>query len=196
MIKEELKLYVDSELLKRIKLDDKLAFDILYNKYWSKLYISAYNLLRNKEIVEDCLHEIFIKLWINRHKNEIDNLNSYLYSATRFQVFKAIRDGKVRVDLFDEIVDIGLASNIEGLINEKEINKQLDKSIEALPPKCKEIFILSRKMNLSGKEIAQRLGISEKTVENQITIALKKIRPNMGEFMFWVCITLTDFFYR
>lgn len=196
MIKEEFKLHVDSELLNRIKLDDKLAFDIIYNKYWSKLYISAYNLLRSKEIVEDCLHEIFIKLWINRHVAEIDNLNSYLYTATRFQVFKAIRDGKVRVDLFDEIVDLGIESNIEGLINEKEIIRQLDKSIETLPPKCKEIFILSRKMNLSYKEIAQKLNISEKTVENQITIALKKIRPNMGEFMFWASIYLTDFFFR
>ncbi|RZK51952.1 MAG: RNA polymerase sigma-70 factor [Pedobacter sp.] len=189
MLIKQVKILTDLDLLALIKKDDKKAFDIIYDRYWSKLYLSAYNILRNKEVVEDCLHEIFINLWIRRDIVEISNLNNYLLKSVRFQVFKSIRDGKSRVDLFEEIVDLNTLSNVEGLINEKEINGRLDMSIDKLPPKCKEIFILSRKMNLSGKEIAHKLGISEKTVENQITIALKKIRPSLGEFMFWFCVT-------
>lgn len=178
----------DEELLNRLKNDDRFAFDVIYNKYWSKLYLSAYNILRNRQISEDIIQEIFVALWLKRSTSRIDNLNNYLFTAVRFQVFKSIRDGKGRAGLFEQIEQLNASCDIESMLFEKEVAKRLDENIALLPEKCREIFILSRKKHLSVKEIAEQLNISPKTIENQIGIALRRLRSNMGDLLFWVAI--------
>ena len=170
--------------------NDRAAFGRIYSRYWSKLYLSAYQILRNREAAEDIIQEIFVSLWLKREYTLVDNLNNYLFTAVRFQVFKAIRDGKMRTDLLHDTDLLVSAHNAENAFAEKEITQRLDESIEQLPQKCKEIFILSRKEHLSVKEIAERLNISPKTVENQITIALRRLRTDMGEFLFWAVLLL------
>ncbi|HTM99541.1 MAG TPA: RNA polymerase sigma-70 factor [Pedobacter sp.] len=181
-------LNADSELLDRLKDNDRIAFNVIYNKYWSKLYLSAYNLLRNKQISEDIIQELFVALWLKRSTAKIDNLNNYLFTAVRFQVFKAIRDGKGRTGLFEEIAHLSMHCEIESKLFEKEVTKRLDENIALLPEKCREIFILSRKKHLTVKEIAEQLQISPKTIENQIGIALRRLRSNMGDLLFWAAI--------
>lgn len=178
----------DDELMNRLKNDDRRSFDVIYTKYWSKLYISAYNILRNREISEDIIQEIFVALWLKRSTSRIDNLNNYLFTAVRFQVLKSIRDRKGRADLFEEIEQLDTSSDIEKILFEKELSQRLDENIALLPEKCREIFILSRKKHLSVKEIAEQLHISPKTIENQIGIALRRLRSNMGDLLFWLAI--------
>ncbi|MGM9478748.1 RNA polymerase sigma-70 factor [Pedobacter sp. GSP4] len=187
---DNLQLWPDSLLVSDMQSNDRSAFEKIYNKYWSKLYLSAYHILRNKEAAEDIIQEIFVSLWLKRAHTTVDNLNNYLFTAVRFQVFKAIRDGKLRTDLLNETEELLSYQNAENAFAEKEIINHLDKSIEQLPQKCREIFILSRKEHLSVKEIADRLNISPKTVENQITIALRRLRTDMGEFLFWAILLL------
>ncbi|MEE1945021.1 RNA polymerase sigma-70 factor [Pedobacter sp. KR3-3] len=186
------KLWPDNDLLASLCNNDHSAFEKIYNKYWSKLYVSAFNLLRNRELCEDILQDIFTQLWLKRTTNKIDNLNNYLLTSVKFQVFKAIRDGKGRTDLLitEEIINDPLSP--ENFLNEKELNRILDENIEQLPEKCREIFILSRKNHLTVKQIATRLNISPKTVENQITIAIKRLRLNMGDFLFWLLLFLYE----
>jgi len=183
-------LWSDQDLLKAIKKEDRAAFEIIYNKYWSRLYLSAYNILRDKQRSEDIIQEIFVHLWLKRSTSNIENLNGYLYSAVRYQVFKAIRDGKVRTGLSEQLKMINSHCAIESILIEKDINKRLDESIALLPRKCKEIFILSRKEHLTASQISSRLNLSQKTIENQLTIALRRIRENMGDLLFWAAITL------
>lgn len=180
----------DEELLKAIQNDDRSAFESLYHKYWQKLYLSAYHILKDIHAAEDIIQEIFAQLWLKRNQVFIDNLAAYLYTAVRFQVFKAIRNGKARVDLSSQADEFFDKNSIEDTLHEKELDKRLEESIATLPEKCKEIFILSRKEHLSVKEIATRLQISPKTVENQITIALRKLRTQMGDLLFWGLILL------
>lgn len=188
----EYKLWPDEDLLVSISNNDHSAFEKIYNKYWSKLYVSAFNLLRNRTLCEDILQDIFTQLWLKRSTNKINNLSNYLLTSVRFQVFKAIRDGKARTDLFIEKEVINDQLNPENFLNEKELNRILDENIEQLPEKCREIFMLSRKQHLSVKQIAERLNISPKTVENQITIALKRLKLSMGDFLFWLLVFLHE----
>lgn len=187
---DNLELWPDSLLVSNMQSNDRAAFGKIYSRYWSKLYLSAYQILRNREAAEDIIQEIFVSLWLKREYTLVDNLNNYLFTAVRFQVFKAIRDGKMRADLLHDTDLLVSAHNAENAFAEKEITQRLDESIEQLPQKCKEIFILSRKEHLSVKEIAERLNISPKTVENQITIALRRLRTDMGEFLFWAVLLL------
>jgi RNA polymerase sigma-70 factor (family 1) len=187
---DNLQLWPDSLLVSDMQSNNRSAFEKIYNRYWSKLYLSAYHILRNKEASEDIIQEIFVSLWIKRGHTSVDNLSNYLFTSVRFQVFKAIRDGKLRTDLLHDTDLLVSPHNAENTLTEKEIEQRLDESIRLLPEKCREIFILSRKEQLSVKEIAARLNISPKTVENQITIALRRLRTDMGEFLFWAVLLL------
>lgn len=183
MLLDTFDLLSDNQFLRLIKEDDRLAFENIYKKYWSKLYLSAYNILRDRQVAEDIVQDIFVQLWLKRSDNDIKNLNSYLYTSVRFQVFKKIRDGKVKVDLMEQADQLVISSDIESTIHLKEVNRRLEESIVLLPEKCKEIYILSRKQYLSAKDIALRLKLSPKTVENQLTIAFRRIRSNMADLL-------------
>ncbi|WP_316823814.1 RNA polymerase sigma-70 factor [Pedobacter miscanthi] len=193
---DNLQLWPDSLLVSDMQGDDRSAFEKIYNRYWSKLYLSAYQILRNKEASEDIIQEIFVSLWLKRSHTTVENLNNYLFTSVRFQVFKAIRDGKLRTDLLHDTELLVSPHNAENMLTEKEIAQRLDDSIELLPQKCREIFILSRKEHLSVKEISEKLNISPKTVENQITIALRRLRTDMGEFLFLTVLLLTEIWRR
>lgn len=184
--------FTDIELLGLIREDDRQAYERIYNKYWSKLYLSAYNILRDRQGSEDIVQEVLVQLWLKRQNHLIESLNAYLYTAIRFQVFKAIRAGKVREGLFEQIEGISVDNEADNRLMESDINRVLEKGIAELPDKCREIFTLSRKEQLSNKEIAERLGISIKTVENQMTIALRRLRSSMGDVLFWAAVLLAD----
>ena len=190
MYPTERQLWSDDKLLEMLKAGDEFAFECIYNKYWSKLYISAYNLLRDRQACEDLIQEVLVSLWTRRETLSVDNLNAFLYMAVRYKVFKAIKAGLAREDLFDEISHIVIDDKTQDDLAKNDFNRLLDAKIALLPPKCRQIFILSRKQQLSTKEIAERLNLSPKTVENQITIALKKLKSSMGEFLFWYLVLL------
>ncbi len=190
MVKTETYLWADHILLEDMRKGDRFAFEKIYNKYWSKLYISAYNVLRDRHTCEDLVQEVLVSLWVRRENLEVKNLDAFLYTAIRYKVFKVIKLGKVREDLFDEIEDLIIDNDTEDSIVKNDFNRYLEKNISALPNKCREIFVLSRKEQLSTKEIAERLGLSPKTVENQLTIALRKLRESMGEFLFWYLVLM------
>ncbi|UKJ08481.1 RNA polymerase sigma-70 factor [Solitalea lacus] len=187
-----LELWPDHDLLDLMRNDDRSAFETIYNKYWSKLYLSAFNLLRNRHAAEDIVQEIFVQLWLKRHVNQVQTLQSYLYTAVRFQVFKAIRDGKAHEELFEEVEKLFNENNSESRVIELDIRNRLDQAIKTLPEKCQQVFVLSRKEHLSNKEIAEQLGISPKTVENHLTIALRQIRSTMGDVLFIVALFLLN----
>jgi len=181
----EIQLMTDEDLIALIRENDLGAFERIYNKYWSKLYLSAYNIIRDRQVAEDVTQEVLVNLWIKRANLKLTSLNAYLYTSVRYQVFNVIRSGKVRADLFNRLEELFSNNGGEELLSEKEINRLLEQGIAELPEKCRQIFIMSRKEHLSTKEIAERLGIAPKTVENQLTVALNRLRKTLGDF---VCI--------
>ncbi|WP_121812233.1 RNA polymerase sigma-70 factor [Mucilaginibacter kameinonensis] len=187
----EVQLFSDDRLIALIQVNDLAAFEHIYNKYWSKLYLSAYNILRDRQVSEDITQEVLVSLWMKRSSMQVTtSLNAYLYTAVRYRVFNVLRSGKVKADLFNSLEELFSNNGGEEILSEKEINRLLEQGVAELPEKCRQIFLMSRKEHLSTKEIAERLGISPKTVENQLTIALNRLRKTLGDF---VCMALIMF---
>ncbi len=175
--------FTDQELLEKLRQDDADAFENIYKKYFSRLYAHAYKLLKDKDACKDIIQEIFSQLWFKRHTQEIKALDAYLYAATRFQVFKIIRSNRSYENLFDVEDELPACRNTESVINEKEMALTLFNGVAQLPEKCRTIFYMSRMEYLSNKDIALKLSIAPKTVENQLTIAFRKLRVNFRDYL-------------
>ncbi|MBG6235270.1 RNA polymerase sigma factor (sigma-70 family) [Pedobacter sp. CAN_A7] len=120
----------------------------------------------------------------------ISSLKGYLCAAAKYKLISYIRKGKVKQDFFTKIKDLPDSYTIEENLEVKELQQIIGQITDQLPIKCREIFRMSRNEHLSNKVIAERLGLSEKTVENQITIALKKIRSALGNRSYYIFLLL------
>lgn len=172
----------DDQLLDLLQKGELRAFEEIYDRYSTGLYFLAYNLFRNREVCEELVQDLFVHLWTKRSSLRIITLKPYLYRAIRNRALTAIRSGKAQPD---PLVLEALAQRYcpEAAVIEKDINRLLDESLEQLPEKCREIFRLSRKEQLSNKEIALRLNLSRKTVENQINIAIRRLRMSFRDLL-------------
>jgi RNA polymerase sigma-70 factor (ECF subfamily) len=179
---KEYQLWPDARLLEHLRLDDRKAFDILYHKYSSKLFYAAYNLFRDKDVCEDLVQELFIDLWTKRNQLNITSLEGYLKVAIRHKVLYYIRSQKASVDI-SVIETLVEKYSADSKVFQNDIAHLLEDGVAQLPEKCREIFTLSRKEYLTNKEIASRLNISIKTVENQITIALRYLRTGLTDYL-------------
>jgi RNA polymerase sigma-70 factor (ECF subfamily) len=139
----------------------------------------------DKAVVEELALDIFVYIWENRTTLQIQlSFKAYLFQAARNKCLNELRQKKKTVSLNDIDIDI-VDTEILSLENE-ELYKLIQEAVSALPDKCREVFNLSRNENLSNKEIAERLDISIKTVEGQITKALKRIKDFLGETYFYL----------
>lgn len=186
--------FSDVELAGLLKSGDKAAFTEIYDRFKGQLYVFACKIVRDDDVAEDLVQEIFIYLWDKRQIiNFKSSISSYLFSAVRFKFFDWVDHQKVRTD-YTQAFQVFLEeaeSSTDHYIEEKELSASIDREIALLPEKMREIFLLSKKENLSNKEIAAQLNISEKTVRNQISTALKILRMKLGLFAF-----LALLFYR
>ena len=171
----------DILLLKLIKQGDQIAFRHLFYQYADSLerFITYY--IHDREKSQDLVLDIFTYIWENRQNFEITlTLKAYLFQAARNKSFTYIRDKKIPVYL-EEMEGMEIVQNYDSELELQELHHLIEEAVSLLPDKCREIFRKSREENLTNKEIAGQLHISEKTVEGQITIALKKIRIHLGD---------------
>jgi len=171
----------DAVLLPAIARGDKNAFEQLYHNYWHHLFLAAYNVLKDKAVCEDIVQEVFLQVWNRRESIRIESsLEAYLFSMVRYSVFRHIKKEKAGCSrLFEQLGSRLYNATPEDITIEKNIHSHIAGAVNSLPEKCREIYRLSREEQLSHHEIATRLNISTKTVENHISIALKKIRFTM-----------------
>jgi len=176
----------DADLTEHLRHDDHGAFKEIYERYWQTLYQTAYNLLRDQEVAHDVVQEIFVWLWTNRGQHSIYALPSYLRAAVKYQVAKLVRHNKVKAAFYDRTVAAYQpVFSTDQSYEVRELQQIIIAFTQSLPDKAREIYRLSREELLTNKEIAATLDISEKTVENQMTINLRKLRLALGKLSFW-----------
>jgi len=174
----------DRQLVESLKKGDLFAFDQLFSKYSKKLYYFANGYLDSKEDAEGLVQEVFLIVWEKRKElKEHLSFNAFLYTVTFNAIRKYFRKKSREKKYLDKYLE-DFDENHNETVTDIEYNNLCElanKSIEKLPEKRKMIFRLSRHEGLTSEEIANRLHISKKTVENQIHQALKFLREQLGK---------------
>lgn len=179
--------FTDGELLDMLKNEDEQAFNELYNRYWERLFNAAYKRLKSAEAAEEVVQDLFTDLWIRRETLNIrQELPVYLFSAIKYLVIKQVnKTANQNAFIFNRGAIFNDSDNsTEEWLIANDLKSHLESRVELLPVKCREIYHLSRDEHQSNKDIAQQLNISEKTVENQITKALKRLRASLNSLFF------------
>lgn len=176
----------DQRLLILLRQGDQEAYTVIYDRYKNLLYSHAYKKLGDPEEVKDVLQDLFINLWNKRADIPVAvNLSAYLYTATRNRVLNLISHKAVEhkyISSLQQYIQEGTFTT-DLTIQEKELAALIQKEIDLLPPKMREVFLLSRSAYLTHQEIAEQLSISEQTVAKQVTNALKILRVRLGSFI-------------
>jgi len=175
--------YTDQELVVLLKQGDRVAFTVLYERYWRMIYAHVFNMLRDEDEAKDILQDLFSSLWSRADllPEQEQGLSAYLYRAAKNRVLNQIRRSKYRDDYLSSLA--AFADDMSNVtieeLEEKDLIEALEREIEKLPPRMKQVFEMSRKQHLSNKEIAERLGVSDETVKKQIHNSLKVIKAGL-----------------
>lgn len=168
----------------RLKENDHKAFNRIYDLYWEKLFAFCYKLTGSNELTHEIIQIIFVQLWEKRHETEISNLKSYLFQSVKYQFFSYYKKNKIHSNTLPAELESYLMENLNE--DHPEILNTLNKALEQLPQKRKEILLLSKYQNMSVQEISESLNISPQTVRNQVSKALIQLREVLcqGVFLF------------
>ena len=156
------------------------SFKYFFDRYYNDLCNFVHIYLHDQMLAEEIVQDIFVYFWENREKLQINtSVKAFLFSASKFKSLNLLRDTQNQKRIMERIgitEPFYTQEQASSYIDTDEFRKILDSAVEQLSPKCREIFLLSKREELSNREIAERLNISVKTVENQMTIALKKLK--------------------
>lgn len=156
----------------------KLSFEQMYHKHWSELYLFAYNLLGDPELAKDVVQEVFIPLIGEEKRDTIQHVRAYLFQSVKYQIYTLVRNEKVRLKAFEQLDFSEQDNSTDELLRERELQQQFELSVSRLPDKCRKIFTLKQDGH-TAKTIASLTGTSQRTVEHQLYIALKKLRCSL-----------------
>lgn len=182
------KLFILDEpfLINGIKTRNKIVFDFIFHYYYSGLCAFAERITGNQFAAEDIVQDLFVTLWIKSDQVEISSsLKNYLFTAVKNRSMDFLKHDKKKTQL--KTTSDKLQNYNENLsvfwLAESELEALVEKSLNKLPPRCREIIVLSRFEGLKNQEIADKLGISKRTVELQISNALKHLRTDLKPFL-------------
>jgi RNA polymerase sigma-70 factor (family 1) len=169
---------VDSELFHLVKQNDINAFEELYRRYWPALVNTAYKKLNSREKAEDIVQNIFIDIYQRRSTIELNiSLSAYLNQALKFKILNEYRSDLIKAKYQQHLFLNSICKNdFANELDAKELESRIHKTLKELPDKCRQVFILSRKENLSNKDISTMLDITVSTVEKHISKALKILK--------------------
>jgi RNA polymerase sigma-70 factor (ECF subfamily) len=180
-------------LIRQFKNGDHHSFKVLYQKYAPKLYGFSRKYLNSDEDAEEIVQEIFLRIWEKRENvDESQSFSSYIFQAAKHRIFNGFRKKVNEQAYLDFVVYANDASSnfTDMEVEYQEIKSKAEAVISAMPPKRQEIFRLSREQGLKNKEIAEKLQISIKTVENQMSQALKFLREELMDYQTFMLVFL------
>ncbi len=178
------------ELFDQIKSGDQKALELLFSIYFPRLNDFARNVAKDDVISQDIVQEVFVKVWEKKAEIENVNLEAYLFRLVRNRCIDYIKHLKVvnnrmqEIQIsskYEELYRIDFIGNEPYVLIEQELKQKIEKTIQSLPDRCREVFILSRLNGLKNKEIAEKLNINIKNVERHLSRAMQSFRENLSE---------------
>lgn len=166
----------DDQLLERVAQHNADAFRELYERYQQPLLTRALHFLNCENSAKDCLQDVFVSIWVKREALVISNLNNYLHQAIRFRALRCLKSSRHAIRLDDRPPRLTDSFHPSAALDYKELHLRLEARIHALPPDQQRIFLLHRDQGLTYAQIARRFGISVKTVEKKMSLALRFLR--------------------
>ena len=175
----------DRELLARLRDGDESAFDAIFRAWYAPLVRMAEGMLRERAVAEEIVQDVMLELWRRRETLAPDGSpQAYLFQATRNRALNHIRHLRVaergETNAADELT---MPAAADRGVAEQEIERAVKAAISELPPRCREVFELSRMHGLKYAEIAQTLGVSVKAVEAQMGKALRTLRERLAPWL-------------
>lgn len=173
----------DMDLVELVRQNDEQAFSMLYVRYGALLIRHALRMLNDVEEAQDTVQNVFTDLWDRRESLQVaTSVSGYLYAATRHAVLRQLRNGRQGDDFLQHLAEVADAESepADAALREAELRRLIEVEIDQLPPKMREVFLMSRRDHLSHREIAQKLGLSENTVKRQTSNALAILRKRLG----------------
>ncbi|MEM9930071.1 MAG: RNA polymerase sigma-70 factor [Bacteroidota bacterium] len=180
---EPIKAETDQELFRRLRQGESAALDALFRRYYADLCRIALRFVQDEQEAEDIIQDLFVSIWEKRatQREDLEAVGAYLRRAARNRSLNYLRDRK-RIPVDDGEIPIGIPANThaDDQLNQEELRDRIHTAIDALPERCRLVFVMSKIEDMPQKEIAQALAISPKTVENQMTRAYRYLREWLG----------------
>lgn len=183
---KDLSLLSDQELIPLLKDGIADAYTTMYGRHAGFVFTVAMKMVKDEDEAYDLVQDIFTKIWEQGSLDIQTEIKPYLYRVTRNRILNQINRNKFKEQYFDSLqvfLDSGVWTTEEKIL-ENEMELRIEQELAALPNKMRQVFELSRKENLSYKEIAQKLDISEETVKKQIHRALRILRSRLTAIFF------------
>jgi len=177
------KYFSDQNLVENIRNSNQAVFELVFKYYYSGLVVYADQIIMNTSVSEDIVQSIFLKLWETRETIEIRSLHAYFTQCVKNRCIDYLRNQQVRQRFDNQTTHVDAVEFEDDLWIKTELSELIESAIEDLPPRCQEIFRMSRYDNLKISEIADKLNISKRTVETQISKALKIMRIRLIDYI-------------
>jgi RNA polymerase sigma-70 factor (ECF subfamily) len=186
----------ESLLISSLKKGSSKAFDNIYQMYAKRLYAYCLQFTKSPRDSEDIVQDVFVKLWMNREKiRQEDTLRSLLFIMTKHRIINAFHS-KINQPVYEEYVNYKgeMSTNDTGQqLEYHEFVEKLEQALKTLPPTQQKVITMSKIEQLSNKEIAAKLSLSEQSVRNQLSVGLKNLKQKLDKGYFLSVVSLINF---
>ncbi|MEL7001410.1 MAG: RNA polymerase sigma-70 factor [Bacteroidota bacterium] len=174
----------DKQKLEEVRAGNATVFEQIFREYYSMLCHFAVRYTQDPEEAEEIVQQLFVRIWQKRSEIVISgSFKSYLFQSARNACLNHIKHQKVRLEHHQYTLKTADASSVENTLEVLELENKIQEALDKLPPERQKIFLMSRNEGLKYKEIAEKLNISVKTVENQMGKALKFLRTELIDYL-------------
>ncbi|MFA9370245.1 MAG: RNA polymerase sigma-70 factor [Labilibaculum antarcticum] len=170
------------------KTKTNIDFEKTFKEFYSPLCNFAYSFIPDQDLCQDFVQDVFLKIW-DKSPDITTSISSYLYRSVKNSCLdhlkKSYKQSIIPIEEIEDPIDspyeLNRGKNLEAL------NQKIEKAVNSLPPKCKEVFLLRRDFQLSYDEISDELDISKKTIESHMNSAIKKLRTQLSKSDLLIC---------
>lgn len=175
----------EPELTERICKGDRVAFDVAFRRYYPGLVIFASQFTAEQSVAEEIVQDFFVRLWEKRMDLVFtDSMKSYFFTSVKNRCFNYLKHRKIELEVIERLKVISRQSLLfePDVYLDSELQEKITRAVNALPERCREVFIMSRFKGMKNDEIAEQLNLSKRTVETHISNAIASLRRDLKEY--------------